>query len=195
MKAHPRFPRSIGFLLAMTVLCGLAYPALVTAVAGLAFPWRSGGSQMRVDGVVRGSYLLAQDFSSPRFFRSRPSAAGYAAVGAGASNLGPTSADLAAAVEGRRAAWLRSFGPPVPEEMLYASASGVDPDISLGAALAQVGPVASARHLDRWAEDRLADAARRAASSRGSLLDPPVVNVVALNALLESDPAFGGKRR
>jgi len=194
MKAYLRFPRSLGFLLAMTALCGLAYPALVTGVAGLAFPWRSGGSPIRIDGV-RGSYLLAQDFSSPRFFRSRPSAAGYAAVGAGASNLGPTSADLAAAVKERRAAWLRSFGPPVPEEMLYASASGVDPDISLAAALAQVRHVASARNLDPGAEERLARAVREAASARASLLDPPVVDVVALNVLLESDPAFGGKRR
>jgi potassium-transporting ATPase KdpC subunit len=190
-----RFPKPLALLFAMTALCGIAYPALVTGIAWVLFPSKSGGSLIAQGGQVRGSALLAQGFSSPRFFKARPSAVDYAAVGAGASNLGPTSADLAKAVAERREAWLSAFGAPVPREMLYASASGVDPDISLEAALAQAPAVSAARGLDAATASKLVAIIRKAAKARSGPIDPPLVNVVELNVLLESDPAFARKGR
>jgi potassium-transporting ATPase KdpC subunit len=193
VKMSKNIPASLAFLLAMTALLGFGYPALVSGIAQLTFPERAGGSLLYIDGAPRGSRLLAQDFSSLRFFRARPSATGYAAVGAGASNLGPTSSDLATAVAERRAAFSGAFGirpDEVPEDMLYASASGVDPDISLEAALAQAPSVAAARRLDPAARSDLEAEVRVSAASRAGLIGPPLVNVTMLNALLESDPRF-----
>ncbi len=147
MNPLAKIPKSITFLLGMTILTGVLYPAAITLVAQLAFPSRANGSLLVVNGAVRGSSLLAQKFESSRFFRARPSASDYAYVGAGASNFGPVSADLAKAVADRRAAWAKDFGGQAPEGMAYASASGLDPDIGVEAALAQVDRVASARSL------------------------------------------------
>jgi K+-transporting ATPase ATPase C chain len=190
VKARLAVSRSLAFLAWMTLLTGILYPAALTVAASLAFPRASGGSLLELGGAVRGSRLLAQDFSSPRFFRARPSATGYAYVSSGASNLAPTSAALAEAVAARKESWERGFGTPAPEEMLYASASGVDPEIGLEAALDQVGVVARARGLGPEARDALAASVRASADASASLLGPPRVNVVTLNAELEADPRF-----
>jgi potassium-transporting ATPase KdpC subunit len=195
MNVRIAIPKSPIFLLVMTLLLGLVYPALVTGFARLVFPGRSGGSLLSIGVAARGSRLLAQDFSSPRFFRARPSATDYVYVGAGASNLGPTSADLAKAVAERKADWEKAFGSPAPEEMLYASASGVDPDIGLGAALAQLGAVASARGFDPATRGALEEEIRAEAAAGASLVSPPLVNVTSLNVLLETDPRFADKGR
>jgi potassium-transporting ATPase KdpC subunit len=187
-----RIPRSLTFLFWMTVATGLLYPAFVTLAAQLFFPKRANGSLLVLDGAVRGSTLLAQKSESPRFFRARPSASDYAYIGAGASNLGPASADLAAAIRGRREAWLKDFGSAAPEEMLYASASGLDPDLSPEAALAQVERVAAARDLSPAQEAALVGEIGREAQASTSLIGPPRVNVLSLNALIETEPAFGG---
>jgi K+-transporting ATPase, c chain len=179
----------------MTALLGLAYPALVLGVAELAFPDRANGSLIVSGGKVRGSYLLAQDFESPRFFEARPSATGYAYIGSGASNLGPTSAALAKAAAERKAAWEARFGSAAPEEMLYASGSGLDPDISLEAAMQQLESVAMARGFGPEERSRLEGAIRSLSRSGNGLSAPPRVNVTALNALLETDPAFAGRGR
>jgi potassium-transporting ATPase KdpC subunit len=192
MTALSRIPKSITFLFWMTLLTGLAYPALVTLAARLAFPRQAGGSLLVIDGRVRGSSLLAQKFESPRFLRSRPSASDYAYVGAGASNLGPVSADLAKAVASRRAAWRESFGAEAPEEMLYASASGLDPEISLEAALAQLPRVAAARGLDARARDSLAAAIRSQAGRSASPIGLPRVNVLLINLMLEKGGSHAG---
>jgi potassium-transporting ATPase KdpC subunit len=188
MSVLARIPKSITFLLVMTFLTGVLYPALVTVAAQLAFPARANGSLLVRNGEVRGSTLLAQKFESPRFFRARPSATDYAYVGSGASNLGPVSAGLAEAVRERRAAWLESFGGEAPEEMVYASASGLDPEIGLEAALAQVGRVAAARGLGAEGEAALAASIREAARRSTTLIGPPRVNVLSLNATLEDSP-------
>lgn len=190
MHIPARVPRSLTFLIAMTVLVGVAYPALVTVIAQLAFPAKANGSLIVQGGKVRGSSLLAQKFERPSFFHARPSATDYAYIGAGASNLGPTSADLAKSVAERKAAWEASCGAPAPAEMLYASASGLDPDISPDAALRQVDRVAGARGLGVDARSELAQAIRDMAAASKSLIGPPRVNVVSLNVLLETDPRF-----
>jgi potassium-transporting ATPase KdpC subunit len=185
MSVLAKIPKSITSLFWMTVLTGILYPATVTLVAQLAFPGKANGSLLIMEGAVRGSTLLAQKFESPRFFRARPSASDYAYVGSGASNLGPVSADLAKAVADRSAAWAADFGTKAPQDMLYASASGLDPDISLEAALAQVDGVVAARGLGVDARSALVAAIRTAAERSATLIGPPRVNVLSLNAFLE----------
>jgi potassium-transporting ATPase KdpC subunit len=189
MNLLRKMPKSITFLLGMTLLTGVLYPAAVTLAAQLAFPRRANGSLLVMDGAVRGSTLLAQEFQSPRFFVARPSATGYAYLGSGASNLGPTSASLAAAVAARREAWETRFGPGAPEEMLGASASGLDPEIGLEAALAQAGRVAAARSMDETARLSLVSTLRSMAAAAEGPIGPPRVNVVEINAMLEARPA------
>jgi potassium-transporting ATPase KdpC subunit len=200
MSILSKIPKSITFLLGMTILTGLLYPAAVTLIAQLAFPGKANGSLLVVKDEVRGSKLLAQKFESPAYFRARPSASDYTYVGAGASNLGPVSADLAKAVADRRAAWAKDSGagaapPAAPEDMLYASASGLDPDISLEAALAQVPRVAAARSgtIGAGFEAVLAAEVRKRAAEATSLIGPPRVNVVTLNAWLDREASIGGK--
>ncbi|MGA2546955.1 MAG: potassium-transporting ATPase subunit C [Rectinemataceae bacterium] len=195
MKLPFRVPKSITFLLGMTILTGVLYPAALTLAAQLIFPNKANGSLLVIKGAVRGSRLLAQKFESPRFFRARPSASDYTYVGAGASNLGPVSADLAKAVADRRDAWAKDFGTRTPEDMLYASASGLDPDIGLEAALAQADRVAGARSLSPAAKAALVDAIDKAAERSTTLIGPPRVNVVSLNALLETTLVFSGTRK
>jgi K+-transporting ATPase ATPase C chain len=197
MKILAKIPRSITLLFWMTVLTGMIYPLAVTGIAQLLFPRQANGSLIVIVGRVRGSTLLAQKFESPRFFRARPSATDYAYLGSGASNLADTNSALTEAVQGNREAWVKAFGPPpggsrVPPEMLYASASGLDPDISPEAALAQVDSVAAARALDARAKAELVDAIREAARAATSIIGPPRVDVVELNARLETDPRFAG---
>lgn len=199
MKLLAKIPTSITLLFWMTVLTGMIYPLAVTGIAQLLFPRRANGSLIVIGNQVRGSTLLAQKFESARFFRARPSATDYAYLGSGASNLAATNSALATAVQANRDAWTESFGPPtggtrIPSEMLYASASGLDPDISLEAALDQVDSVAAARALDPQAKAELVDAIRRAATSATSIIGPPRVDVVELNAKLETDPRFAGRK-
>jgi potassium-transporting ATPase KdpC subunit len=198
MSTSRKIPATLSFLFFMTILTGLLYPALVTAVAQLAFPARANGSLVSLNGRVVGSGLLAQKFESARFFRPRPSASDFAYVGAGPSNLGPTSAALSKAVAERRAAFSSDFGLPpaaVPEDMLYASASGLDPDISPEAALAQAGAVAAARNLGEDGKRALVEAIEGLAEASTTVLGPPRVNIVSLNVLLETDPRFADKGR
>jgi K+-transporting ATPase ATPase C chain len=194
MSVLRRIPKSLTFLFWMTILTGVLYPAAVTLVAQLAFPKAANGSLLVVDGAVRGSELLAQKLESPRFFRARPSASDYAYIGAGASNLGPVSADLAKAVAGRREAWARDFGTSAPEDMLCASASGLDPDISLEAALAQVGRVSTARGLGADVRSGLVASIRKRAEEATGLLGTPRVDALSLDAMLETDPAYKPSR-
>ncbi|TGL64025.1 potassium-transporting ATPase subunit C [Leptospira sarikeiensis] len=114
-----------------TLICGIFYPALVYGFSKLSFPKQSSGSLVELDGRVIGSELLAQSFESEKYFHSRPSAVEFNSSSSGASNLGPTSSDLAKKVEERRKYWIGRGGTePVPAELLYASASGLDPHLS-----------------------------------------------------------------
>jgi K+-transporting ATPase ATPase C chain len=178
-------------LAVFTVLVGLAYPLLLFGVGQAAFRGAADGSLVRgADGRVVGSRLLGQPFNAPGYFWGRPSAAGdgYDAGASGASNLGPTSARLADTVR-RRIDALLEANPgrtvaDIPAELVTASGSGLDPDISPAAAEFQVPRVAAARGLD---PDRVRALVRQHTQGRDlGFLGEPRVNVLQLNLALDT---------
>ena len=177
-------------LVLLTLVTGVAYPLLVTAVARVAFPEKSAGSVVVRDGEAVGSHLIAQPFTDPRYFWPRPSAANYDAAAGSGSNLGPTNPALHEAVRDRVAA-LRAADPgnaaAIPVDLVTASASGLDPHISVAAAEYQASRVAATRGLPdadvRFLVSRLAEARTL------GVLGEPRVNVLALNLLLDHPPA------
>ena len=174
---------------ALALLTGIVYPLAVTGIAQVMFPSAANGSLLVVNGRVRGSSLIGQPFSAPGYFWSRPSATSpvpYKAAASAGSNLGPTNPALVAAVQERVAA-LRAADPgltgPIPVDLVTASASGLDPDISPAAALVQVPRVAMARGLP---EELLRRLVRTHIESRSfGFLGEPRVNVLALNLALD----------
>jgi K+-transporting ATPase ATPase C chain len=176
-------------LVVLSVVTGLAYPALVTAVAQVVFPYQANGSLIVKDGKVVGSALIGQPFDDPKYFWGRPSATsphGYNAGASSGSNLGPTNPALTKAVQERVDA-LRAADPgntaPVPVDLVTTSASGLDPHISPAAALYQVGRVANSRKLDEAAVRRLVE--RHIEGRQLGFLGEPRVNVLALNLALD----------
>jgi potassium-transporting ATPase KdpC subunit len=180
---------AVVFLGALALLTGIIYPLAVTGIAQVVFPSAANGSLLVVDGRVRGSSLIGQPFSAPGYFWSRPSATSpvpYNAAASAGSNLGPTNPALVTAVQERMAA-LRAADPgltgPIPVDLVTASASGLDPDISPAAALVQVPRVARARELP---EERVRQLALAHTESRTfGFLGEPRVNVLALNLALD----------
>ncbi|OFV79745.1 MAG: potassium-transporting ATPase subunit C [Acidobacteria bacterium RBG_13_68_16] len=174
---------------ALALLTGIVYPLAVTGIAQVVFPSAASGSLLVVDGRARGSSLIGQAFSAPGYFWSRPSATSpvpYNAAASAGSNLGPTNPALVAAVQERVAA-LRAADPgltgPIPVDLVTASASGLDPDISPAAALVQVPRVARARGLR---EELLRQLVRTHIESRAfGFVGEPRVNVLALNLALD----------
>lgn len=176
------------FLL-LTVVTGVIYPATVTLVAAVAFPSQSSGSLVHVNGKLVGSRLIGQPFSSPRYFWGRPSATSpmpnNGTVSSG-SNQGPLNPALLRAVAARAAA-LRAADPansaPVPVDLVTASASGLDPEISIAAAEYQVPRVARERGL---APDVVRELVGNATQGRTfGVLGEPRVNVLELNLALD----------
>jgi potassium-transporting ATPase KdpC subunit len=142
--------RSLIALAALTIVCGAAFPLVVWGIGQAGFSDRAAGSLVHSGGRVVGSSLLGQDWKGAQWFHGRASAVGYDADGSGGSNLGPNSAALATAVKDRLAAIAKEDGvsaAQVPVDLVTASASGLDPDISLQGALIQVNRVARARRL------------------------------------------------
>lgn len=131
----------------MTLATGILYPLLVTGMSRLLFPFTSQGSLRQRKGVIVGSVLIAQNVRDPAYFWPRPSASHYGTMPAGASNLGPMSKVLRTQAEKRQEEWMRANGSdsPVPPEMMSASASGLDPETSPEAAMAQLDRIARAR--------------------------------------------------
>jgi K+-transporting ATPase ATPase C chain len=181
---------AIALLILMTAITGIAYPLLVTGVAKVLFPGQADGSLVVRDGKPVGSRLIGQPFSDPKDFWSRPSATSpqpYNGLASGGSNLGPLNSALTDAVKARIAA-LQSADPgnhaPIPVDLVTASASGLDPDISLAAAYYQADRIARIRHLS---PDRVR--ALIAAHARGRVLGvigEPRVNVLELNLALDA---------
>jgi len=173
----------------LTAITGIAYPLLVFGIAQIAFPQQANGSLIEHDKRTIGSALIGQQFDAPRYFQGRPSAttpAPYNPLASGGSNLGPSNPALIEAVKQRIVA-LRATNPEVheeiPSELVMASASGLDPDISPQAAQWQAPRIARARHLPLGRVSALI-AARTQPPSLG-LLGESRVNVLALNLALD----------
>ena len=178
---------AIAALLALTLITGVLYPAIVTAIAQVAFPSQANGSMIVVNGEKVGSSLIGQAFSDPEYFWGRPSAAGadgYDASGSAGSNLGPNDKRLieriTAEVDRLRQA---NGGGPVPVDLVTTSASGLDPDISPAAAEYQVARVAEARGISE--ADVRAAVARHTEQPLLGFLGKPRVNVLELNLDLD----------
>jgi len=178
---------AFAILLALTAVTGLIYPAAVTAVAQMAFPSQANGSQIVVDGKTIGSSLIGQAFDDPKYFWGRPSAAGangYDPTVSGGSNLSPTSKALIDAITARVDAEQKANGgKPVPIELVTASASGLDPDISPAAAEYQVARVAKARAMTEDAVRALV--ARHTTQALFGFIGAPAVRVLELNLDLD----------
>jgi len=186
MKAHLR-PCLVLFSL-LTLLTGVAYPALITGIAQVVFHDQANGSVILQDGRAVGSELIGQSFDDPRYFWGRPSATGptgYNAAASSGSNLGPTNPALLDAIKGRVEA-IRAAHPDqtqsVPVDLVTASASGLDPHISPAAAEYQVARVARIRGLS---EDRVRELIASNTEGRSfGVLGEPRVNVLQLNLAL-----------
>jgi K+-transporting ATPase ATPase C chain len=134
--------------LVMTALTGLIYPLLITLYAKALFPKRSHGDLIVVNDKTVGAKNIAQKFTSEKYFWPRPSAGDYTTLPSGGSNLGPTSAALKSLVDERRKMLSKTSSLAIPDELLYASGSGLDPDITPIAAYFQVERIAKARGLN-----------------------------------------------
>ncbi|HII81106.1 MAG TPA: potassium-transporting ATPase subunit KdpC [Methanosarcina sp.] len=163
------------------IITGFIYPITVTLVSGLLFPDQAHGSLIVDNDKVIGSTLIGQNFTAPQYFQSRPSASGYDAASSGGSNLGPTNSVLLELVDNRTNALLKDgIAGPIPSDLVMASASGLDPHISLESALIQVPVVAKARNLPEEEVRALI-----VAESVGSPLTGAYVNVLSLNRALD----------
>ncbi len=186
---HSILRPAVSLLIVMTVVLGVAYPLAVTGVAQVLFPSQAAGSLIVRDGKPVGSRLIGQPVSDPKYFWSRPSATRpqpYDGLASGGSNLGPLNPALTGAVKARIAA-LEAADPsdhaPIPVDLVTASGSGLDPDISLAAAYYQVDRIARARHLSPGRVRALI--ATRARTPWLGVIGEPRVNVLELNLALD----------
>lgn len=184
MYAH--FRPALALLLALTLITGIIYPLAVTGIAQTIFSHQANGSLIVVDGNAYGSELIGQQFDDPKYFWGRPSAAGYDAAASSGSNYGPMNPALEEAVKARIDA-LQAADPnnplPIPVDLVTASASGLDPHISVAAALYQVRRVASARG---WNDSDVISLVEKYTESRQfGIFGEPRVNFLVLNMALD----------
>ena len=187
------FRPALVLFLVLTLITGVAYPLVVTGIAQVVFPGQAAGSLLIKDGKPVGSSLIGQNFSDPKHFWSRPSATApqpYNGVASGGSNLGPLNPALTDGIKSRIDA-LHAADPtnkaPIPVDLVTASASGLDPDISLAAAYYQAPRVARERGLPLEAVRTLI--AAHARDRWLGILGEPRVNVLELNLALDSPTA------
>ncbi|MGC7870870.1 potassium-transporting ATPase subunit KdpC [Desulfosporosinus sp. SYSU MS00001] len=186
-----QFTKGFAMLLVMIVLTGIAYPLVVTGLAQLLFPHQANGSLAYKNGQVVGSQLIGQNFTDLKYFQPRPSAAGkdgYDATASGGSNLGPTNKDFLNSVA-ERANTIRqqnglSSNQAVPSDLVTASASGLDPDLTPEGAMIQVPRIAKLRDLPVETVENLV---RQDTTPRQlGIFGEPRVNVLRLNLGLDT---------
>ena len=186
---HTYLRPALALLVGLTLITGVIYPLLVTGLAQVLFPNQANGSLIYQHGRPVGSALIGQPFDDPRYFWGRPSATtpfSYNATASSGSNLGPTNKALVEAVQARINA-LHTADPgntaPIPVDLVTASASGLDPDISVAAALYQVPHVARERGLSEQVVQQLV--AKYTTGRTFGILGEPRVNVLELNLALD----------
>ena len=187
MNITRNFIAAVLMTIVTTVILGVIYPLAITVIAQMAFPDQANGQLIGRNGTVIGSRIIGQSFSSPGYFRSRPSAAGaaYDAANSGGSQLGPTNRKLIDDVAARIAAARKENpGAPIPIDLVTTSASGLDPDISPPAADFQVPRVARERGISETDLRQLVDA--NTAGRTFGFLGEARVNVLELNLALDT---------
>ncbi len=186
---------ALRYTIITTVLIGIIYPLTITGIAQLTMPRKANGQLIVRNGTLIGSAIIGQKFSGPRYFHSRPSAAGsgYDAANSGGSNLGPSNSELARRIQHIVAGWHHQDPEakgPVPIGLVTTSASGLDPDISPEDAYYQVPIVSAARHLPETAVRALVSS--HIQGRQFGFLGEPRVNVLKLNMAL--DDVEGGRK-
>jgi len=181
------FIQSVRQTILWTVIAGVAYPLVMTGISQLLFYRQANGSLIERNGQVVGSELIAQQFTGDKYFWPRPSAGSYATVPSGASNYGPTSQALQSNVTANAAAFRTgnklAADAPVPADMVFTSASGLDPHISPESARLQVARVAAARGI---AEDQVKTLVEKFVEPpQWGIFGEPRVNVLELNVALD----------
>lgn len=178
---------AVRLLLVLSVLCGVAYPACVTALGQVTWPHQANGSQVRRDGRVVGSALIGQAQAHPGYLWGRPSAIGHDARTSGGSNLGPREPRLTEAIAARARALAPTAATAIPVDLVTASASGLDPHVSPAGARFQVARIAAARGVPPAAVAAVID--RALETPTFGVLGAPRVNVLLANLAL--DRQFG----
>jgi K+-transporting ATPase ATPase C chain len=180
------FTIALRYTIVTTILLGIVYPLVITGLAQLTMRDKANGQLIVRDGQIIGSAIIGQAFTSPRYFHSRPSAAGngYDATSSGGSSLAPSNKALITRIDGDVATWQKQNpGQPVPIGLVTTSASGLDPHISPADALYQVPMVAAARHLPETTVRALVES--HIEGRQLGFLGEPRVNVLELNLALD----------